>query len=317
MISCSKDVRTPNLLVECYEFDFPEGPYISYLSHGRFQFQTPCFNPDNANEFIFNYRDNELKEFKLLKFNIQTQLKTEIANNIKIITQPKWSRNGEIAFDNVFNQNYQIWTVNDNGTGLNQFTNNQANLYPVWGSSGDTLIWQHSPVLGIPYYLFKQATLSSAVDTIMRDGDANNGYSILNDISVDNKLISNMFIGQKSYIGFSKTTPISFVTLLDLQESNLTNLTGLCWSNDSQVAYFTEYNNGLFKLDVTTGRYTKLIGFCDSKRYKSISCSNDGKKLVAERVDSYLVGGGTEIRENSSIYIIDLETLEEIKIELN
>ena len=64
------------------------------------------------------------------------------------------------------------------------------------------------------------------------------------------------------------------------------------------------------------------MDFCDTKRYETISCSADGKKLIGERVDSYLVkdneGNATgRIMENSSIYLIDLETLEETKINLD
>ena len=61
--------------------------------------------------------------------------------------------------------------------------------------------------------------------------------------------------------------------------------------------------------------------FCDSKRYTKISCSPDGTRLIGERIDSYLEknsnGSPTgKIIENSNIYLIDLQTLKETKINL-
>jgi hypothetical protein len=79
--------------------------------------------------------------------------------------------------------------------------------------------------------------------------------------------------------------------------------------------------NKLIFVKFATGLYSNLMGFCDTKRYKGISCTLDGKKLVAERIDSYLVrdsnGNPTgQVVENSSIYLINFETMEVTKINL-
>jgi len=321
MTSCLKDkvVPTPSGDDECYSFN--NLPNLTYFSNERFQYQTPFFNPNNDNEFVFNYKDFELDEYKLIKYNLQTGEKTVLAEYVKIISQPKWSRKGWIALDNVYNQNYQIWIVKDNGDSLSQLTTNIYNLFPVWDSSGDNIYWQHTPVLGIPYYFLKQNAYGTSSDTVLYPNGANSGYAAYNDVSVDNQLIAKTGIGNQNHIGITNLNNPSFVSLLNLDNSNLVGLEGLCWSNNSQTAYFTIYKNGLYKLNINNGSYTKLIEFCDSKRYKSISCSSDGKKLIGERVDSYLVKDGEgnptgQIMENSSIYIIDLETLQETKINL-
>lgn len=321
MISCRKDkvIPSPSGDEECISFS--NLPSITYFSNDRFQYQAPFFNPNNDNEFVYNYKDFELDQYQLIKYNIQTGVKTVIAENIKIISQPKWSRKGWIAFDNVFNQNYQVWIVKSNGDSLKQFTNSIGNLFPVWDSNGDNLFWHHSPVLGIPYYFLEKGLYEATSDTIFYPNDSNNGYTSFNDISIDNILISKTFIGNQNNIGFTNISNLNFESLVNLEQTNLIGLEGLCWSNNSQTAFFSIYKNGLYKLNVTNGSYTKLISFCDSKRYKNISCSSDGKKLIAERIDSYLVkdveGNLTgQIMENSSIYIIDLETLKETKINL-
>jgi len=321
MISCRKDkvIPTPSGEGECYSFN--NLPNLTYFSNERFQYQTPFFNPNNDNEFVYNYKDFELDQYQLIKYNIQTGVKTVLAENIKIISQPKWSRKGWIALDNVLNQNYQIWIIKSNGDSLTQFTSNIANIFPVWDVNGDFLFWQHSPVLGIPSYFFRQGLYNSMSDTLVNSGDQSMGWVTYNDVSVDNILISKTIIGNQNHIGFTNLNNPNFQSLVNLDNVNLVGLEGLCWSNNSQMAYFTIYKNGLYKLNVSNGSYTKLISFCDSKRYKSISCSSDGKKLIGERIDSYLVkdeeGNPTgQIMENSSIYIIDLETLKETKINL-
>ncbi|MBL1278940.1 MAG: hypothetical protein COA33_001610 [Fluviicola sp.] len=323
VIACRKDKLSPvSNNSECSEFD--NLPPLTYFYKKGDQYQTPYFNPNNANEFVYNFRNYELNESKLMIYNLQTGIKTELATNIKIISQPKWSRKGWIAFDNVFNQNYQMWFVKDNGDSLTQFTSSTYNLFPAWDVTGDTLYWQYSPVLGVPSFVFKQGLDSSIIDTIMKDGDINEGYAIYNDISIDNKLISKVVINNKFHIGYTNLNNISFLSLIDLEQKNLLGLTGLTWSNNSQVVYFTVsggVNQGLYRLNISTSNYTKLMSFCDSKRYTKISCSPDGTGLIGERIDSYLEknsnGNPTgKIIENSNIYIIDLQTLKETKINL-
>jgi hypothetical protein len=319
VMSCKKDVP---LIIDspknenCYAFE--NLPPLNYFSEERFQYKTPYFNPNDANEFVYNYRDNQLGEYKLMKYNMQTGLKTELVNNVKIVSQPKWSRKGWIAFDNIFN--YQLWGLKDGGDSLTQFTSSSSNIFPAWNSTGDTIYWH---IIGSPYYLLKQGLYSNIRDTVLKPNDSNFGYAAHNDISIDNKLLSETNINNKAHIGYTNLNPISFNSLINIQQNipSLINLEGLCWSNNSQIAYFTIYNVGLFKIDVANGSYTKLMEFCNSKRYGDISCSSDGTKLIGERVDSYLEknneGNPTgKIIENSSIYLIDLQTLAETKINL-
>ena len=317
--SCKKDAMLqPNGSSGCADFPDEPVPVISWFTNERFQWKAPFFNPNNKDEFVYNYFDFELQEFKLMKYNLGTKGKTELSNNARIISQPKWSNAGWIAYDNVLD--YQLWVVKDNGDSLTQLTQSTHNLFPVWETSGIDLIWQHSPVLGIPYYLLKQNVLESSVDTIMRDGDENLGYAQYSDISVNNILLTNTFIENQSHLAYSNVENISFTSVFNIQEAFSTgSIRALTWSNNSQVAYFLF--DGIYRLDVITGNYDMLMEFCETKKYVKISCSSDGTTLIGERVDSYL-GRNSEgiptgaIVQNSSIYLIDLATMEETKIEL-
>jgi hypothetical protein len=327
LLACRKDKpipTVPNNNTECYEF---EGlPVLTYFYKKGNQYQTPYFNPNNVNEFVYNFRNYELDESKLMKYNLQTGVKTELANNVKIISQPKWSRKGWVAFDNVYSANYQIWITKDNGDSLTQITNTPYNLYPVWDTTGYNLFWQNEVILAsFPSFFLKKNIYEVQIDTLIGDGLFNHSITRMNDISIDNKLLTKTLIGNSSHLAYTNVNNIFFQSLVHLEQENLIGLIGLTWSDNSQIAYFTVYNNsdndGLFRLNIPTGSYTKIMNFCDTKKYKSISCSPDGKKLIGERVDSYLArdsnGNPTgQIVENSSIYLIDLEIMEETKINL-
>src|SRR5690606_26904002 len=129
-LSCKKD-KEPSKGEDCYEFSgFQEtGNFYPFASFGRST--QPCFNPNNPNEFVFYYTDNS-GGVQLRKYNILTQQNNEIITfNKKIYGQPKWGKNGWIAFTSLNNGYVEhIYVVKDNGDSLRQFTNSIANLYP-------------------------------------------------------------------------------------------------------------------------------------------------------------------------------------------
>jgi len=319
-LACRKD--NPIVKSDCYNFyDKPQG--ITWITSVGQQYKHPTFNPNNANEFVYYNTNFATNTNTLIKYNILTGVKTVLANDVKLISQPKWSNKGWIAFDNSLD--YQIWIVKDNGDSLSQFTTNTTNLYPVWDNTGLNLYWQYSPVLANPYYFFKKNLNNSMIDTVLRNDDANNGYAGFSDISNNNILLTNTYINNQSYLAYTDISSINFNSLFNIYQTFTTDyIRGLTWSNDSETAYFTVVGGvkrGLYKLNVNTGNYAKLIEFCDSKCYGSISCSSNGEFIIGERIDSYIQKnsegkptGGTV--ENSSIYLINLVTMEELKIKL-
>ncbi|MFZ6050843.1 TolB family protein [Halocola ammonii] len=324
ILSCRKDKElplSPETDAECYEFPFLN---ISYFSDSRFQYQAPHFNPNNGNEFVYFYMDHEQGEYLLMKHDLSTGTNTEIiSSNYKIYRQPKWSRKGWIAFTRAPDYVDHIFMVKENGDSLTQVTQNVGNYDPAWDSTGENLYWQHSPNLAIPYYLLTKPLHSSLPpDTVMHTSGENHGRATHNDISIENRIICRTSINNDLSLGYASLEDFNFTELIDLADSDLIGLTGLTWSNNDQTVYFTVANKGLYKLSVNSGQYTKLINHCDSKDYKNISCSPDGTKMIAERVDRHLekneAGNPTgNIIENSSIYMIDLSTLEETKINLD
>ncbi|MFZ6053536.1 TolB-like translocation protein, partial [Halocola ammonii] len=241
-----------------------------------------------------------------MKFNLATCEKNVLVNNTLLLTQPEWSRTGLIAFDK--ESDYQIQLINSDGTQQDMVSGDVHNLNPVWNNSGTKLYWQHTPTLGVPYYFFEYDIGSTVTDTLKTvDGDFV-GSTLSSDISFDDKLIAETAIDGEIQIGFSSLENFELTPLVSLVENDLASITGLCWSNTNDKAYFTELRRGLYQLEVPSGEYTQLIDFCDNYHYRNICCSQDGSQLIAERVDRELItlengNYSGEIRQTSSIVL--------------
>lgn len=255
---------------------------------------------------------------ELKKYNILTKQSTLITTfNQKVAGQPKWGANGWIAFTSLQGGYVEhIYIVKDNGDSLRQFTHTTYNSYPAWGNNND-LYYQHSPVLGAPCYLLKQNLQNNTLDTLSKTGDNFGGVSVFNDINSHNKLISQTLINNLPSIAIANLNivPLNFEHAFDSYNHLIERLAGLCWSNSNQYVFFTIYLDGLYRLNTFTKKQEKLIQFCDSKRYEAISCSSDGRYLLAERVDS--IEQGDNILEKRKIYLIDLHTRTQTELVLD
>ncbi len=332
-ISCKKTSCTTEPIVHdnsCLEYPELDSSGITFFTNERFQYLKPCFNPNDPNEIIFNFRDLASNKNQLVKFNALTGIKTVLVENVVCVTQPKWSRKGWIAFDQNSNSIGQIYIVKESGGSLTQRTFNGANYGPNWDASGDNLIWQHvsEPAASADYYFFKQGLNEDTADTLIRNTDENNVYALHSDVSRDNVILTNTFINNEA---FFTLRPLSFeqpfTALFNIfSEFQLFKIEGLTWSPIGESAYFTinrsDNLGGLYHINTANGVYTKLMDYCDSKKYVALTCSPNGHLLIGEREDVHLVrnaqGAFTgEIKVQSNIYSIDLKSMQETKIDLN
>lgn len=316
IISCCKD-KTKDEGKPCESFtDFHLNG--STFEFGQFQFRTPHFNPINSKEFVYNYLDTKENKAQLMTYNLVTKMSKVIAENVFVISQPKWSRKNWIAYDNLMQGGYQMSVVKSDGSEKQQLTQSIYNLFPAWGNDGETLYWVYDVNLGSrPVYLLRQNINSIQVDTIMSyTDDGYNGLARYNEISSTNKLLHT---SSCEYSGcFAKTDlntwPLETESLTkDLEV--LSHLESITWGENEQTVYYTKYKDGLYRLDASTGETTQLMDFCDSKFYRQISYSSDCHCIIGERVDSYVDWSVKEvIYENSSIWLIDLNTMKETQI---
>ncbi len=324
MIACRRDKLSPSSINDdCGSFQ-EELSSMTFFTEGKHQYKAPCFNPTNENEFVYHYRDNEQGIYKIYKFNLDSQIKTEIVESGKIWRQPKWSSSGWIAFTHAPTYVDHIYIVKDNGDSLKQMSETSGNLSPTWSSEGDHLFWSHSPNLGVPYYFLKRDRNSVEIDTLISGVQSETGYFNLNDISDDNLLLSESYIGNRKHIIWSDLENSNFEvnSIVDVQSSfESLNIDGLCWSVNGQYIFVSITNDGIYKISKNGDSKELLIPFCDKKRYTTISHSPNSNYLLGERIDSEIVYNENdqptgEIKRNSTIYLINLHTLEETKINL-
>lgn len=122
LFACSKDKVSPlENSLDCEPFDLPDAG-VTTIGKERFEYKAPYFNPNNSNEFIYHYRDNEQQEYLLYKYDLQTQQKTLVAESGKIWGQPKWSSNGWIAYTHHISYVDHIFIVKENGDSQSQIT---------------------------------------------------------------------------------------------------------------------------------------------------------------------------------------------------
>lgn len=320
--ACQKDKPLPCNSGDSENISCEDFPNLmsSWFEEYRFQYKSPCFNPLNSSEFVYYYKDNESGIFQIQKYNILTHQKTILVNDVKIHGQLKWSKKGWIAFTyqpSLYVE--QIFIVKDNGDSLKQVTSTNYNLNPYWNDNGDKLFWTHSPDLGFQWYLICKNITSYSIDTISEDWGAN-----ISDLH-NNLILHKRNHNNLPYYGYYN---INNSPLLQSDFNPICNFvgatTGITWHSSGAYFYVTHSNGegrGLYKIGIN-GLITLLINHCDNKRYSIISCSKDGKKLITERVDSFLERDSDnnptgKIIQKSSIWLIDTETLKETKIELD
>jgi hypothetical protein len=323
MGACKKDAPIPPISGVCT----PKKQFlVSSFAKDRFQFAAPYFNPLNSNEFVYQYMDFENLSFQLRKFNIETMTNELLMEDIRFINQPKWNRNGWIVTDNYFD--HQIWAVNEIGDSLIEISIGGLNYSPCWDFSSTRVYYRSSQTQGHPYFFLSRNLDNSIADTLLFSNGPNYGFTIYNDVSIHNALVSITFIDNSLSLSVSDLNDLNFERILDMDKSfDVEMPTGLCWNYDGSKIFISIYDNGtdrisgLFEVDIYSGQLTKRMEYCWDRQYSNISASPDGDYLIGERIDSYyrLNENGEPngvIVENSSIYLIDLLTMEETKISL-
>lgn len=309
VLSCKKDQTVPKGK-DCYDFKLKEtGLFYDFVEHGANR--APCFNPNNPNEFVYYHNSGIQGIVELKRYNILSKQSTLIATfNQKVAGQPKWGRNGWIAFTSLHGGYVEhIYIVKDNGDSLRRFTIDLSNMFPFWDNDTGYLYWWHSPDLGSQHYLLRQKLNQIKPDSV---GTPFGISDVLNQKWLH---ASNPYFGYHELNGEKPYTKDNFIHLANYEIPF--GLTGLCWSNENSVFYYTSIKDGLYKVIPQSGQKIKLIQFCDSKRYETISCSSDGRYLVAERVDSTPDHDNILIHEQYKIYLIDLQTLTQTELVLD
>lgn len=324
--SCKKELTgsgfSKSLLWEqsgCNEmFNAPVAPIIlpQNIEKGN-QFKYPSFNPNNESEIIyFEQEANSAEETptqsgKLVKYNYETGGKTTLLNNFEIAGKLTWNKNGWIAFETT---THKIYIVRDNGSDLTQFySGNSQSL--TWLNGGDTLLWKHLNVGTGENYLFQKEIGQQEVDTLFHGNfdvfSVSNANTLL---SASGLQLQTMDLNQ---------TPLSLQNYPSTLGGSIFD--GLDWHPNADKFYISKIGSletaGLFEVDFATGAGTRIVEFCDRELINFISCSPSGNILAFQKLERHqkLNSSGLfygTIIENSRIWLLNLNTLQETKLPL-
>lgn len=287
----------------CY--NFTSGSTGVFPDQDTIQYTRPRINYNNNNEFIYIEYNTITYQSKLVKYNLNTNNKTILKNNVSFNSQPDW-KNSLILYEN----NGEIKIIDETGVDIQSIQTNSGIESLIFGENDNIYLIQNNTI--------KSINLNS--------GNSVNHFSthqnwIGNLIQLDiNELNSNLLCTNLDTIiavnvDINATAPL--ITLQDYFEFGGTP--DYCWSRNEQgVLYFSVTSNGimggLYKLDLKNESLTRLIEYCTSKTYYNISVSSNDEFIIADRGDYDNYNNDKTL--NYSIYKIDLNTLEETKINL-
>jgi hypothetical protein len=305
---CKKDSPAPieqPSVSNCSDFTGCDNSFaINY--YDSTQFQSPCVNPNNANEFIYIYKNSNTPLLNgLYKYNISNNTKQKLSS-LNTFSHPKWGKNNWILFSAINGDNREIFKIKSNGDSLTQLTAGYPDLFPEWDNKNNRIIFNRQIYLGSP---------SSKI--IITDLNGN----LLD--SIDNKYFHNgscNTIAELALPPFSKREcGISVVSSENKAETLLiepikceNKNQGICWHPNNLDIYYTTYYGSLFKINKSTKEQSIIKSFCDTKTYGAVSVSPNGDFLLVERIDARQINCNPWYK--STIYKVSTDGISEIKI---
>lgn len=276
------------------------------------QFKYPSFNPNNQYEIVYFEQEADSGSTpseigKLVKYNYQSGTKNVLVANVELSGAPTWNDNGWIAFETASSH---IYIVRENGANLTQFTThngfNGFNQHISWVNGSNTLLWKYVNVGSGNSYLLQKTIGQQQTDTLFY------GNIGLFSVSSANVLLS--ADGIQLHIMDLNQNPLS----LQNYSSTLNGLfyRGLSWHPNANKFYISQIGSfdtaGLFEVDFATGNTTRIVEYCQDWVYAHISIAPNGNRLAIQKMKSDQYG----IARNSSIWLLDLSTLQETKLPL-
>lgn len=299
---CKKDDAQCLNCDKCENFPEPKGFGTPTITQKNFQRKSPCFNPNNGNEFI--YVKEEGRNQTLVKYNLSTNQENILLENAQIIGQPKWNNKGWVLFSR---NNLQIYLMKDNGDSLRQVTSFYENIYPSF--HGHNKIYFTVGIVTSPGVSGNKLIdfFDNRLDSIKSsDIGGTMGINEINNLEE----IASWFCkngGDCSFVHY-KMEEKNIVEIYNFKFTGRNNIEGICWHPNNNDIYYSTYREGLYVINKNTKERKKIRNGCDSRSYRFLSISPDGKKILVERVDASdyknINGSWTE---EAKIYIMDID----------
>lgn len=301
-MSCKKD---PPITGNCGNCDgctpvgSPSGITSGWelIADGR-SFFRPCFNPENANEFLFMTGENS--NDTLWVHDLVTSSSVKILTGYNIVSRPQWGKSGWIIMALSDNN---IWKMKSNGDSLIQLSFNSYCYQPGWNYDYSAVVYYRSVVIN-PTTAYTMTIDGQALDTI---GDCYSASSAWNHPE---------YITTYSCYGVTICNPITGeITNVASKPDENVGCSGysLFVSNDN-VIWSCSY--GLYTTDINTKQTQHVLQSCDAKLYSSPSYSSQSNKLLWQKLLRKPDSTRTALFHRSSIVIMNPDGTDEQEIQL-
>lgn len=298
---------------DCHDFIWQGNiNFEDYIVTG-IQFRQPVFNPLNGDEFVYVklIPNGPFFNYELVKHVISSGEEVVLCDSEMIIGQPQWGEQGVIIFSIYGNK---IMKINEDGSGLIQVTPNGLECFaPAFNSQGDKFLVMGSKTNPATFYRPIYNLSGQIVDSI--DFEFNNifiGYPYIFDDNIYNSYFTYSDHNVVPYPnGICQLKNNNTLNILD-QPSGLGECVALCKNSNS--LFYSQFQKGVFRLNLGTGAIEKIITNCQSKYITSLSMSPDGDYIIYEQVKGVQTGVDQEIDEQSEIFIMHVQTHKKTKI---
>ncbi|MBK9507495.1 MAG: hypothetical protein IPO03_19235 [Bacteroidetes bacterium] len=242
-------------------------------------FKNPYFNPNNPDEFIY------LENGDLIKYCISENKKSVIYQPINNINyQPKWSRNGKIAFNTSDNN---IWIIDDTGANPTKITNIgvdiSINYYGEFSYTGDSLLFHtvgsyedgDSRKTRIAYDNYSKFDTLQSIDVSPTTNWQKPGYLL--DIWFSSATCINLF------------NPDVFNTF---SFGDTMSEGGVIWE-ENKIDFYCYRGDGIYKGNIISNTFIKIKDMCPFVYYLYPCYSEISKKVISEKVTKEYIGSNT------------------------
>ncbi len=292
----------------CESFYLPWSPIPYPTRPLPKQRYSPCFNPNDGNDFVYVDQDLEAKTTMLIKYNLLTQQQAILLPQVGIVEQPKWGKNGWIVFSDGTN----IFKLRDNGDSLTQLTFEGTNQDP--NIFEDKIMFTYT------------GGMSGTAGVKTMDMQGNNRVNIAINGTLKKNVINGLGEIAGSLGGYRLAT---YHLATKQQQTYLANDTGYfkriisdkCWHPNNTDIYFIAApigendttRLGINKINKHTQQETLVKNVCATRAYNYLSISPDGTKLLVERSNVTLLPDSARLM-GSDIYIMDSDGRNERKV---
>jgi Tol biopolymer transport system component len=273
--------------------DFPDDLPVGPIEVKPNQRKAPCFNPNNGDEFIYVKYENNVRS--LVKVNIINEEEEKLLENVSIVGQPSWGANDEIVFTG---GDLRVYVFENHNSSLRQLTNRLESNHPKVYQDSLILFTVGAETIKGASGLYKINFNGARIDSIGVE-DINGYNSVPGLFDCKDDLIYTEFGTENDYGIYSLDYSNRQVEALSVEPITGDNIIeGLSLFRDDFLFYST-FRTGIFRINLPDGDRICIKNSCDTRSYRHLSISPDGKRLLAERVD------GTDYREDDGGYTIE------------